>query len=81
MTDTQIRATIRQMLADWTNATDEQRAEALRSAAGLLDGAENLSKKWAAEAHEIDQDGDFCCAETRRNDAGELFNLLRGKIR
>lgn len=36
-----------------------------------------MSKKWAAEADEIDQDGDFCCAQTRRHDAGELFELLR----
>jgi hypothetical protein len=43
----------------------------------LRNGAEALSRKWATEAHEADQDGDFCCAQTRRFDAGELFDLIR----
>jgi len=33
MTDTEIRETVRQMLTDWSNMTDERRAEALAAVA------------------------------------------------
>lgn len=42
----------------------------------IVEAVRELEKKWAQEAHEIDQDGDFCCAQTRRHDAGELHALL-----
>ena len=43
----------------------------------LRDAVLELARTWEHEAEEIDQDGDFCCAHTRRNDAGALVDLLR----
>ena len=55
-----------------------QRAETAEAAQAVLrERIRALELKWAQEAHEIDQDGDFCCAQTRRHDAGELHELLR----
>src|SRR3990167_6649435 len=34
----------------------------------LRDAVLELARTWEHEAEEIDQDGDFCCAHTRRND-------------
>ena len=42
------------------------------------DGASALIMKWRADANEIDADGDVCCALTRRHDADELEDTLRG---
>lgn len=36
----------------------------------------DLIAKWRAESDEIDADGDFCCALTRRHDANELESAL-----
>jgi hypothetical protein len=63
-----------------------QRAEAKVDAleaenAKLQEAMLRLSTKWGQEADNIDQDGDFCCALTRRNDAGELFDELRALLR
>ncbi len=40
------------------------------------DALRALLEKWRAEAAEIDADGDFCCALTRRHDADALEAVL-----
>lgn len=65
----------------WCDVRVLERAEAAEAQFTVLRGQiarlQALAKRWAQEAHDIDQDGDFCCALTRRNDAGELFDTLR----
>jgi hypothetical protein len=41
------RDTIRQMLKDWDSATDAQRAEALRIAAGIAEAREHDHPTWS----------------------------------
>jgi hypothetical protein len=45
-----------------------------------LQRAEVLVRCWLREADEINADGDYCCGQTRRNDAEQLRDALRTRI-
>jgi hypothetical protein len=50
-TEDEMRDTIRQALIDWNNATDEQRAEALRIAAEGADKASRFCRNCGSANH------------------------------